>query len=649
MREVSLQAYGEEVRQLVAHGAYTEAIAIGRHILSLYPKHLPTYRLLGEACLEQGDFEEARQLFARALACDPEDVFSRAGLAIAHEKAGDLSLAIWHMERAYELAPGNPEIRQELQRLRSQRDGVSRPRFKFSAAAVARLYARSYLWNQAIQEFRALLQQNPHLIDVKVALAEALWNVGNRKDAAKLCQEILETYPHCLKANLILGEIWLHGERELEGRALLQLAQEIDPENATAQKLFGERSPLAARTVKVSRLEEVPSPEEIGEVAEEAPEPEEEEPLPAWLARAEIAPLEEEPVIEPAAGDEELAEPELFLEHEVEGVAPAVEEEAEATEGDEIPAWLQRIRERQREQEAEAAAAPQAEAEPEEIPEWLRRLREEQAAEETPPVPGEEEAAEIVAGAEGAAPEKEAVPGWLEQIEEEAEVEAEPLPDWLLSTEAAAAEGLLKEPSAEDEESGREIVEAEPESLLPEEALLPAETEAAPEPVAMEEEAAEVVTAEEEQPIAEAEPAPAPAVMEEEEVAEIVAAEEGPLVEAEPVTEPMVVEETAEVVPAEEEAPVPEPEAEAVAPESLLAQARALQDSGNPEGALDLYERLLQRDALLDQVLADLEGGASGVLAQSRTYTLIGDVCMKQGRLQKALEAYRRALDMLKQ
>jgi tetratricopeptide (TPR) repeat protein len=84
-------------------------------------------------------------------------------------------------------------------------------------------------------------------------------------------------------------------------------------------------------------------------------------------------------------------------------------------------------------------------------------------------------------------------------------------------------------------------------------------------------------------------------------------------------------------------------------PEQVLALARERRDAGEVDAALDLYEQLIRRGALPDKVLADLESGATGPLARSRTWTLIGDLCMKQERLQKALEAYRRALELVKQ
>jgi len=675
MPEVSLQSYGEEMRQLIAQGAYPQAIAIGRHILSLYPKHLHTYRILGEACLEQGEYEQARQLFARALACDPEDLFARVGIAAAHEKKGDWDRAIWHLERGYELSPGNAELRKELQRLQAQRDGTSSARMKLTSGAVARLYARSQLWMQAIPELRNLLKQNPDLADLKVALADALWNAGQKKEAADVCQEILATYPHCLKANLILGEIWLRGEQEAEGRALLQLAQDIDPENATAQKVFGPRSPLPARMVKVPRLEEIAAPvaPEVA-VGEETPE---EEALPAWVAKTAVAPALEEIPPEAAPAAETVGE---------EAPAPLAAEAAETAQEDEgIPEWLQRIRERRKDEEIAPAAPEEVEELPEAASDWLRRLREEQElAKETV----SEEAAPVVVPtveeAPAALPAEEGIPDWLKQLEEAApkapEVEpapaVQPLPEWLaegekpavveelpveaeavppaeaetveevLPVEAEAAAPLAAE--AVEEAPPAEVGAVAPALEVPEEVAVKAKEAA---PVAEVAEAAapveEVPVAEAAKPVALAEEVSAP--MEETAPPPVAITEEAPAPPAEAAAEAAVVAapatEVAEAVleAVAETVPIAEP-----APEDALTQARTLRDSGDANGALDRYEELIKGGHLLDKVLADLEEGAAGALALSRTHTLIGDLCMKQERLQKALEAYRRALTMLK-
>ncbi|MDH7488964.1 MAG: tetratricopeptide repeat protein, partial [Anaerolineae bacterium] len=547
MPEVSLQSYGEEMRQLVGEGLYDQAIAMGRHVLRVYPKHLQTYRILGEACLEKGNHREAHGLFARALACDPEDLFSRVGIAVAHEKQGNLDLAIWHLERAYELAPGNAELRKELQRLYAQREGVARPRLKLTSAAVARLYARSGLWLQAIQEYRTLLEQNPDQVDLKVALAEALWHSDQRKEAVRVCEEILAEYPHCLKANLILGEINLRGERESEGRMLLQLAQDIDPENTVAQKLFGDRSPLPARVVKIIPPEEMPAPAPAPEVViteEEIPA----EALADWLKGAPLEPLRE--------GEAEAAAPAEPEAEAAAAFAAGLPEAGEAEETEEgIPDWLRRIRERQKEE-----AAQQPEAPAEEVPDWLARLRQEQGVAEAPAA--EEATEELPLAEEPTEAVSEAgIPDWLKQLEAQAEAEEapapaeappEPLPEWLVAPAEEA-------PTAEAKPEEAEPTEVEVEALL---AGVAGE---APEEAAAE---AEAPAVEQAAPTAEVPPEGArPTVIDLEALlAEAARLAETPLEEAAPVAEAApeappqapVAEELAPGVAAEAEAPAAE-------------------------------------------------------------------------------------------
>ncbi len=178
MVRVTLLEYHNEAREMINSGACDGAIAICRHILRRYPRHIETYRLLGEACLEKGELEEAADVFKRLLNADPENYVAYAGLGVIHEKKGALREAIWHMERAFELAPNNETIRDALRRLRVKRDGTQPTRIKLNKAALARMYARGSQYRQAIEEFQSLLALDPNLMDTKIALAETLWRDG---------------------------------------------------------------------------------------------------------------------------------------------------------------------------------------------------------------------------------------------------------------------------------------------------------------------------------------------------------------------------------------------------------------------------------------------------------------------------------------
>ena len=52
MAKVSLRAYNREIEAMTDRGQLDEAIAHCLHILTIFPKHLETYRLLGKAYLE---------------------------------------------------------------------------------------------------------------------------------------------------------------------------------------------------------------------------------------------------------------------------------------------------------------------------------------------------------------------------------------------------------------------------------------------------------------------------------------------------------------------------------------------------------------------------------------------------------------------
>ncbi|MGQ9628122.1 MAG: tetratricopeptide repeat protein, partial [Anaerolineae bacterium] len=451
MAGISLRTYCQEARELIKAEAYEKAISICRHILHYYPKYLEIYRLLGEICLHTKQYREASDFFKRVLSADPEDFISRFKLGLIYEDQEALEEAIWQMERAFELKPGNAEVRQGLQRLYESRDGSQKPRLKLTRGALGRLYLKGGLYPQAIAEFKALLDQDPALIDIQVSLSEALWLNEQRLEVTELCQNILGVLPNCLKANLILGEIWLRGERKEEAEPHLRLSEALDPENIIANEMMGHRSPLPLRKVEIPRLEEVPEmAEEARELAALAPEAGlppaevkveevEEEEIPPWLREA----VEKVPA----------QAPEPFPTAEVEAPAEVTEEE--------IPDWLRTLKPA----EAEAAIieeAPAEELEIEEAPTWIRKLREEgvelEAAEEAPP---EVEAAEV----EEAMPEAaEEVPDWLRRLQE---MEIEELP---MAEEAAPA------PTVE-EEAPAEVVEEEiPEWLR---TLKPVEIEAA--------------------------------------------------------------------------------------------------------------------------------------------------------------------------
>ncbi|RMF44455.1 MAG: hypothetical protein D6755_09105, partial [Anaerolineae bacterium] len=149
MARISLRAYNNEIEALITQENFDEAVAHCRHILSIFPKHVPTYRLLGKAYLESKRHTDALDIFQRLLSAVPDDFIAHLGMSIIREDEGNLNAAIWHMERAFELQPYNSAIQSELRRLYERRDGAAPVKARLTRGALARMYAKGNLYEQA--------------------------------------------------------------------------------------------------------------------------------------------------------------------------------------------------------------------------------------------------------------------------------------------------------------------------------------------------------------------------------------------------------------------------------------------------------------------------------------------------------------------
>ncbi|MGD1993604.1 MAG: hypothetical protein PVI59_10450 [Anaerolineae bacterium] len=443
MTEIALSEYVQELEDLIEKGRYEEVLAHGRHVLQHHPKHLATYSVLGKAMLEAREYRQAADMFKRVLSGDPEDYLARVGMSIVYDHLDDLEKALWQMERAFELAPDNGMIRDELRRLYGRRDGAEPGRLDLTRGALARVYARGALYPRAVEELRALLQEEPQRVDLRVALAEALWRNEQRVPAEEACRQVLDELPFCLKANLILGEIYAHTGRA-EGREYLKRAEMLDPENRRAVELLGDASPLSPRVVHISQLEYAPT--------EERPE---------WMPAVEAVEVEDTAVMDVSSALETQIEIPAWLEDVAlgEGVDVAAEEDVEPQpdveeEATEVPEWMDEEAGEEAIAEAEVSA-PGFEEEAPEVPEWLSEVDITEEAEPVAEVEGlapslDEEAPEVpeVAAPEVAeepqveeAPATE-MPEWLSDVSPEAELEVVPpeaeeapeaaeIPDWL--------------------------------------------------------------------------------------------------------------------------------------------------------------------------------------------------------------------------
>ena len=610
--QVTLTGYADQIRELIRNDRNDEVVAICKHVLRYYPKYVEAYRQLGQALLEKGQLDDAKEVFRRVLSADPESVVAYAGLAVILEQEHLVVEAAWHMERAYELAPSNAELHKELHRLYYELDGRPRARLELTPGALARLYVNEGLFAQAIQELNAIIAENGARFDAHVALAETLWRIGQMRQAAEIAQALLDYLPYCLKANLILGVVWKETGLS-ESEQYLQRAQSLDPTNQTAQRLFGARSPLPLTQARVPRYVEgapiasLPVAEATlpTEPTDGAPS---EAPIELTFESARESALFGTPAFKPSVTDTNLPpwlratapEPEIVDE----SIAPAQPAEPIAETPAETTSWLKQTEESQPEPAKETAG---------EMPAWLAQLRQS-------PGPSAEPTTE--APSEQADDTSSALPPWM-RAEPQAEEAAPTIPSWIEEAKSAEA---TEEPHTPKEESQPEAASAVPAWV----ALLSHAEEPTPVP-------AETMPSEQELPPWFSQPTqPAAASVEEPALAQ-------------PETKPRA-EELPPWLNQPTRLPEPAPTTRPVAPkrkpptrgDSHLVLARTYRDANQMKEALVEYDFVVQKaPRLVHQVIDDLEVLSKRHDAPIEVHRILGDAYTRADRLAEALEEYR--------
>jgi len=241
--------YGElcqSAGELLASGRAAEAAAEARQALKLLPRGLEAQRTLGLALLELGEYRQALSALTSALACDPQDVVAQVGVAEATEALQGAAEAEPAWQRAWEIEPGLAEVEERLQAARraagalDHLDGAP----AYTRAALARVYLRGGMYEHAAAEAAAGLAREPERPELQLVLAEAHWRAGDLDSAAAVAGTLLERYPDCVAANLLVAAQWQTMGRD--PAPLVARVRAVDPAGRIAARLFDDRELPAA-------------------------------------------------------------------------------------------------------------------------------------------------------------------------------------------------------------------------------------------------------------------------------------------------------------------------------------------------------------------------------------------------------------------
>jgi hypothetical protein len=104
-----------------------------------------------------------------------------------------------------------------------------------------------------------------------------------------------------------------------------------------------------------------------------------------------------------------------------------------------------------------------------------------------------------------------------------------------------------------------------------------------------------------------------------------------------------------QVTPAPQQSPVPVPQSAQIDVAATLQDAQQRQGNGDIDGALQRYEQVVRANAQLGAVESAMKQilGQKEHKANPAAHRVLGDSLMRQGKLQAALDTYRKALNLL--
>lgn len=229
MPEISLKAYFAKLNNLLSVSSADEVVQHARHILQTYPKNVAAYRYLGRGLVLSGRWDEGREALRRVLSVYPDDYIAHLGLSEANEHLGHADEAIWHLERAYEQNSNNRDVIEALRNLYRRYRGVENLKMQLTSAAVSRQYLRSKDYTQAIDTLRSARAKMNDRLDLKLLLAQVLWEQGAHEEAAENAVEVLKVLPDCLEANRIMAQLWLSMGRPSDAQRYVNHLEAVDP------------------------------------------------------------------------------------------------------------------------------------------------------------------------------------------------------------------------------------------------------------------------------------------------------------------------------------------------------------------------------------------------------------------------------------
>ena len=229
---------GQEVRELVAlgkdhyqRGEYAAAAGIFEQVVARGAAYADVHHLLGLIYHQMGEFESALHSLERAVEINPGYVEAVLNLAILCNDVGQYERAQQLYAQATEGARAGPKDSLGDEPL----DSFSRGKISNLHAQVGDGYMSCRRPLDAAVEYRRALTLCPTFADLRLKLATALRDAGQRDAALGELRRAVHDAPNLLAARVALGIAYASTGKMDEALAQWQEILRRDPEHRTAQ------------------------------------------------------------------------------------------------------------------------------------------------------------------------------------------------------------------------------------------------------------------------------------------------------------------------------------------------------------------------------------------------------------------------------
>lgn len=228
----------EQARQAFREGASNRAVELAEHVIARYPRHASARLVRALKAEADGELDQALEDLRFVTSAEPLNARAAAATARIFQQREDDARAQDEARRVVELVPDvgdNASLESALDIL-----GVDADALPMTPGVFARIHLRSGWPGTAERYARRALDEEPDRIDIRLTLAEALWQLNRLSQCEEQCTIIFDRANDCVRAAVMLAHVLAERGRMAEGQDLLGRAGEIDPEYLEARQMLAQ-------------------------------------------------------------------------------------------------------------------------------------------------------------------------------------------------------------------------------------------------------------------------------------------------------------------------------------------------------------------------------------------------------------------------